>query len=148
MTEEQADAKKRVEGFSLFSGEQQEVIDRIQSGELNGAMWAFNATLGDDKFAKFAASRASDLGYDEKTVYDGVQLLNSKTPADVQDMFGRINSGNASFEDMKSMAQMSHAADYLTNTQSGNDSLIVGLGAGELDEFSGCLLYTSPSPRD
>ncbi|MDC9563475.1 MULTISPECIES: conjugal transfer protein TraG N-terminal domain-containing protein, partial [unclassified Pseudoalteromonas] len=140
MTEEQADAKKRVEGFSLFSGEQQEVIDRIQSGELNGAMWAFNATLGDDKFAKFAASRASDLGYDEKTVYDGVQLLNSKTPADVQDMFGRINSGNASFEDMKSMAQMSHAADYLTNTQSGNDSLIVGLGAGELDEFSGSTL--------
>ena len=140
MTEEQADAKKRVEGFSLFSGEQQEVIDRIQSGELNGAMWAFNATLGDDKFAKFAASRASDLGYDEKTVYDGVQLLNSKAPADVQDMFGRINSGNASFEDMKSMAQMSHAADYLTNTQSGNDSLIVGLGAGELDEFSGSTL--------
>ncbi|WP_076922356.1 conjugal transfer protein TraG N-terminal domain-containing protein [Pseudoalteromonas sp. SK20] len=140
MTEEQADAKKRVEGFSLFSDEQQEVIDRIQSGELNGAMWAFNATLGDDKFAKFAASRASDLGYDEKTVYDGVQLLNSKTPADVQDMFGRINSGNASFEDMKSMAQMSHAADYLTNTQSGNDSLIVGLGAGELDEFSGSTL--------
>ncbi|MDC9502941.1 conjugal transfer protein TraG N-terminal domain-containing protein [Pseudoalteromonas sp. Angola-18] len=140
MTEEQADAIKRVEGFSLFSGEQQEVIDRIQSGELNGAMWAFNATLGDDKFAKFAASRASDLGYDEKTVYDGVQLFNSKTPADVQDMFGRINSGNASFEDMKSMAQMSHAADYLTNTQSGNDSLIVGLGAGELDEFSGSTL--------
>mgnify|MGYP007000424567 CR=1 len=38
------------------------------------------------------------------------------------------------------MAQMSHAADYLTNTQSGNDSLIVGLGAGELDEFSGSTL--------
>ena len=140
MTEEQADAIKRVEGHSIFSAEQQDVVDRIKSGELNGAMWAFGRIEGDDKFARFAADRAAGLGYDERAVYEGTKDLHSKSPSDIQDMFGRVNTGTASFDDMKSIAQMSHAADYLTNTQSGNDSFIVGLGAGQLDEFSGSAL--------
>jgi len=140
MTEKQADAMKRVEGHTLLSGDQQDVIDRIKSGELNGAMWAFGQIEGEDKFARFAADRAAELGYDEKSVYEGTQALNTKSPSEIQDMFGRVNTGTASFDDMKSVAQMSHAADYLTNTQSGNDSFIVGLGAGELDEFSGSTL--------
>ncbi|MBB1417330.1 conjugal transfer protein TraG N-terminal domain-containing protein, partial [Pseudoalteromonas sp. SG44-1] len=140
MTEKQADAMKRVEGHTLLSGDQQDVIDRIKSGELNGAMWAFGQIEGEDKFARFAADRAAELGYDEKSVYEGTQALNTKSPSEIQDMFGRVNTGIASFDDMKSIAQMSHAADYLTNTQSGNNSFIVGLGAGELDEFSGSTL--------
>lgn len=145
MTKELADTSKRVKEHELFDGEQQEVLDRINSGELEGAMWSFSQLQSEDRFAKFAASRASELGYDERTVYEGVQALNERSPSEIQDLFANANTGRASFEDMKTIGQMSHAMDYLSNTQSGNDSVIVGVGAGELEEFSGSALAFNDS---